>query len=125
MLIVPCVSYAAREHRRIIMGLSIRARAWLRERQRQRLAERLAAEQAAQAAAEAHHAEFYDRHRAAEYLGISTHKLKRLMAAGKGPCCVKAGDTKQATVRWPIDELRAFKADPAGYVAAMSATASP
>ena len=107
------------------MAYSIRARLVAIEEARRKHAERQAAREAAEAAEAALHAEFYDRHRAAEYLGISTHKLKRLMAAGEGPCCVKAGDTKQATVRWPIGELQAFKADPAGYVAAMSATASP
>jgi len=37
--------------------------------------------------------------------------------AGRGPACVKGGDAKQAHVRWPVDELRAWKADPAAYVA--------
>jgi hypothetical protein len=105
------------------MGLGIRAREWLREDRRRRLAERLAAEQAAQAAAEAYHAEFLDRQRAADFLGLSVHKLKRLMASGKGPTCVKNGDTKQAVVRWPIGELRAYKADPVGYVAARASHA--
>lgn len=100
------------------MGLSLRAQAYLREQVRRRLAERLAAAQAAQAAAEAYHAEFYDRQRAADFLGISTHKLKRLMAAGTGPACVKRADAKQAHVRWPIGELRAWKADPEAYLAA-------
>lgn len=100
------------------MGLSLRAQAVVREQVRRRLAERLAAAQAAHAAAEAYHAEFYDRQRAADFLGISVHRLKRLMAAGTGPACVKRGDTKQAVVRWPIGELRAWKADPAAYVAA-------
>ena len=107
------------------MGLSLRAREWLREQQRQRDAERLAAEQAAQAAAEAYHAEFYDRQRAADFLGISVHKLKRLMAEGRAPACVKNGETKQATVRWPIAELRAYKADPVAYVAARAGQGSP
>lgn len=100
------------------MGLSLRAAAWLREQQRQRAAERLAAAQAAQAAAEAYHAEYLDRHRAAELLGLSVHQFKRLMASGKGPACVKNGDTKQATVRWALGELQAYKADPVAYVAA-------
>jgi len=105
------------------MGLSLRAQAYLREQVKRRLAERLAAEQAAQAAAEAYHAEFLDRERAAEFLGVSVHRLKRLMAAGTGPACVKRGDTKQATVRWPVGELRAWKADPAAYVAARASQA--
>lgn len=92
---------------------------------RQKQAERQAAREAAQAAADAHHAEFYDRQRAADFLGMSTHKLKRLMAAGTGPACVKGGDTKQAAVRWPIGELRAYRDDPVGYVAARAAQGSP
>lgn len=100
------------------MGLSLRAQAFIRQQVERRLAERLAAAQAAEAAAEAYRAEFLDRERAAEFLNISVHRLKRLMAAGTGPACVKRGDTKQATVRWPIAELRAWKADPAAYIAA-------
>lgn len=103
------------------MGISIRSRQWLLERQRERQAERLAAERDAQAAAEAYHAAFYDRQRAADFLGISIHRLKRLMTAGKGPACCKAGDTKQAHVRWHVDELRAYKADPVAYVVARAA----
>jgi hypothetical protein len=90
-----------------------------REQERaRRLAERQAVEQAAQAAAEAYHAEFLDRQRAADFLGLSVHQFKRLVASGRGPSCVKNGTTKQATVRWVIGELRAFKDDPAAYVAA-------
>ena len=37
------------------------------------------------------------RERAAAFLGISVHGLKRLMAAGNGPVCVKNGETRQAT----------------------------
>ena len=107
------------------MGLSIRAQRLVKEQARRKLEARLAAEREAQAAEEAYNAAFYDRHRAAEYLGISVHRLKRLMAAGKGPACVKAGETKQAVVRWPIGELQAYRDDPVGYVAAMSATGSP
>lgn len=100
------------------MGLSIRARRYQDEQNRLKREARAAAEQAAQAAAEAYHAAFYDRQRAADFLAISVHKLKRLMAAGTGPSCIKRGDTKQAGVRWPIGELEAYKADPAAYVAA-------
>jgi hypothetical protein len=100
------------------MGYSLRERAFRKELARLEHENRLQAERAAQAAAEAYHAEFYDRQRAADFLGISVHKLKRLMAAGKGPSCLKLGDAKQATVRWPIGELRVYRADPAAYVAA-------
>jgi hypothetical protein len=65
-----------------------------------------------------------DRERAAAFLEISTHRLKRLMAAGTGPACVKRGDTKQATVRWRLDELAAWKANPAAYIAARNAAES-
>lgn len=99
------------------MGLSIRAKRIVDEQNRLKREARAAAEQAAQAAAEAYHAEFLDRERAAEFLGISVHKLRRLITAGTGPAFIKHGDTKQATVRWPIAELRAWKADPAAYLA--------
>jgi hypothetical protein len=100
------------------MGMSLRAKEWLRQDKLRRDAERQAREQAAHAAAQAYHAEFLDRHRAAEFLGISVHQLKRLVAAGNAPACVKRGTAKQATVRWPIAELRAYRDDPAAYVAA-------
>lgn len=100
------------------MGLSIRAKRFLDEQNRLKREARAAAEQAAQAAAERYEAEFLDRARAAEFLGISVHRLRRLITAGTGPAYVKNGDTKQATVRWPIGELRAWKNDPAAYVAA-------
>jgi hypothetical protein len=92
------------------MGLSARARAWLQQDQARRAAERQAAEQAAQEAAERYHAEWLDRDRAAAFLGISVHKLKRMMTAGIGPVCQKNGTSKQATVRWHIDQLRAWQA---------------
>ena len=100
------------------MGLSIRARRWAAEQAQQRLEARLAAEREHQAVAEAYRAEFLDRQRAADFLGLSVHKFKRLMLAGKGPSCVKNGETRQATVRWPLAELQAYRDDPAAYVAA-------
>ena len=99
------------------MGLAQRAQAIVDERVRQRYAERAAAERQRQSEADAYHAAYLDRERAAEFLGTSTHKLKRMTSAGTGPACVKNGDSRQATVRWPVDELRAWKADPAAYVA--------
>lgn len=101
------------------MGLSIRSRRWLQEQAQLRAAQRLAEEQAAEAEAAAYHAQYYDRARAAVFLGISTHKLKRLMAAGKGPQCIKNGTTAQSTVRWSIDDLREFKANPDAYLAGL------
>jgi hypothetical protein len=88
------------------------------EQLRQKAQARLAAERERQAAAESYHAEFLDRQRAADFLGLSVHQFKRLMASGRGPSCVKSGTTKQATVRWAIGELRAFRDDPAAYAAA-------
>ena len=106
------------------MGLAQRAQRIVDERARQRYAERDAAERQRQAEADAYHATHLCRERAAEFLQISTHRLKRLMSAGTGPACVKNGDTKQATVRWTLAELEAWKADPRGYNAARNA-ASP
>jgi predicted DNA-binding transcriptional regulator AlpA len=104
------------------MGLAQRAQRIVDERARQRYAERDAAERQRQAEADAHHAAFLDRERAAEYLGISTHKLKRLMAAGTGPACIKSGLHKQSPVVWALAELQAWKADLRGYNAARNAT---
>ena len=126
LLDLPCAPIGCRGTPEVsIMGISIMAREWLQEDRRRRDAERLAAEQAAQAAAEAYHAEFLDRQRAADFLGLSVHKLKRLVAEGRAPACVKNGEAKQATVRWPIAELRAYKADPVAYVAARAGQGSP
>jgi hypothetical protein len=106
------------------MGLAQRAQRIVDERARQRYAERDAAERQRQAEAAAYHATHLDRERAAEFLEISPHRLKRLMAAGTGPACVKRGDTKQATVRWRLDELERWKANPAAYIAARNAAES-
>ncbi len=105
------------------MTVSIRTQRWIAEQARKRHEERQAAEQAAKAAAEAYHAEFLDRQRAADFLGLSVHQFKRLVASGRGPSCVKNGETRQATVRWRLGELQAFKDDPAAYVAAKAAQA--
>lgn len=99
------------------MGLGIRAQRYVNEQTRIKREARAAAERAAQAASEAYHAEFLDRQRAADFLGISVHRLRRLITAGTGPAYVKNGTSKQATIRWPISELRAWKADPAAYLA--------
>jgi len=103
------------------MGLAQRAQRIVDERARQRYAERDAAERQRQADAAEVFRTHLDRERAAAFLQISTHRLKRLMAAGAGPACIKRGDTKQATVRWPLGELERWKADPRGYIAAHNA----
>jgi hypothetical protein len=99
------------------MTVSIRTQQWLAKQALKRHEERKAAEQAAKAEAEAYHAEYLNRWRSAEFLGISVHQFKRLVASGRGPACVKNGETRQATVRWRLGELQAFKADPAAYAA--------
>jgi hypothetical protein len=88
------------------MGMSLRAQAWLREQQLRRAAER----RAAQEAAEAHHAEWLDRYRAAEVLGVSVHQFKRLVASGRGPAGVKSVSTKQSPVRWRRTDLIRWQA---------------
>ncbi len=85
-------------------------RAQREEERARRLAERQAAEQAAQAAAEAFDAEWYDRQRAAAFIGLSVHQFKRAVAAGTGPRPTKSGTAKQSPVRWHVDELRRWKA---------------
>lgn len=106
------------------MAYSERARRLVAERARVRNAQRAAAELAAQAEADAYHATHLDRERAAAFLQISTHRLKRLMAANTGPACQKSGPHKQSPVVWTLAELERWKADPAAYIAARNAAAS-
>ncbi len=106
------------------MGLSQRAQRIVDERARQRYAERDAAERQRQAEAAAYHATHLDRERAAAFLEISTHRLKRLLAAGTAPACQKSGPHKQSPVVWRLDELQRWKANPAAYIAARNAAES-
>lgn len=102
------------------MGLSIRARRWLDEQQRQRAADRAAAEAARDAAREKFHRDWMDRHRVADALRVSVHKLKRMTAAGLGPTPAKSGDTKQSRTYWHREEVAAYLANPAQYEARKS-----
>lgn len=97
------------------MGYSIRAERVLRERQRKRYAERAEREAAARAALEEYARNFLPREAAAAHVGISVHKLRRMMAAGVGPAYLKYGEARQAVVRFPLVELDEYLADPAGY----------
>jgi len=106
------------------MTLSIRAQQWVAQRALKRLEDRIAAERAAKAAADEYHRTHLDRERAAAFLEVSTHRLKRLMAAGTGPACQKSGPHKQSPVVWRLDELERWKADPAAYIAARNAAGS-
>lgn len=103
------------------MGLSIRARRIMAQRAAEKAAAQRAADQEQQRLEAEHHAAYLSRSRAADFLGVSVHRLKRLMTAGTGPTCSKAGESKQSPVRWHIDELRAWKADPRAYIAARNA----
>lgn len=91
------------------MGLSLRARAWMDEQLRLKAAARRDAEREQQRLEAEYHATFLDRTRAAEYLGISLHKLRRMITAGTLPAPIK-GEHKQSPPRWHIDHLREFKA---------------
>jgi hypothetical protein len=92
-------------------------------------AEKAAAKLAAQRERERqeaeHHAAFYDRERAAAFIGCSVHRLKRLMTAGTGPACIKSGPHKQSPVVWALTELQAWKADPRGCIEARKAADTP
>jgi predicted DNA-binding transcriptional regulator AlpA len=102
------------------MAWSIRAREIMARRAAEKATAKLVAQREQEQREADYHAAFYDRERAAAFIGCSVHRLKRLMAAGTGPACIKRGDTKQATVRWPLAELEAWKADPRGYNAAQA-----
>ena len=103
------------------MGLAKRAQALIHKQVIERAEKRAAEARQRQAAADEYHRLFLGRERAAEFLGISVHRLKRLMTAGTGPTCLKNGTTKQSGVVWPLSELEAWKADPRGYIAARNA----
>ena len=103
------------------MAYSERARRLVAERSRIRNEQRAADERQRQADAAEYHRTHLDRERAAEFLEISVHRLKRLMAAGTAPTCQKAGPHKQSPVVWRLDELERWKADPRGYIAARNA----
>lgn len=100
------------------MGLSIRARRWLKQQQAEKRERRAAEEADREAAARRFHAEFLDRERTAARLGISVHTLKRWGTAGTGPTPIKMGGTKQARTFWPLEEIEKFLANPAAYEAA-------
>lgn len=120
---IPCQTFPSNEWT-TTMGLAQRAQRIVDERARQRYAERDAAERQRQAEAAEYHRTHLDRERAAAFLEISPHRLKRLMAANTGPACQKSGPHKQSPVVWTLAELEAWKADPAAYIAARN-VASP
>jgi DNA-binding NtrC family response regulator len=91
------------------MAYSLRVREILAQRAAEKLAAREAAEREQQRLEAQHHATFLDRTRAAEYLGISLAKLRRMITAGTAPPHTK-GEHKQSPPRWHIDHLREFKA---------------
>jgi hypothetical protein len=99
------------------VAYSERARRLVAERARVRNEQRAAAEKASQDEREAYFATHLDRHRAADFLGCSVHRLKRLMSSGTGPVCEKAGQTKQSPVVWKLSELQEWRDDPRAYLA--------
>jgi len=96
---------------------SIRARQFVAERARARLLERLDREAAQTAAQIEYLRNFLPRDQAAAHLGISVHKLRRMMTAGTSPAYCKFGEARQATVRFPVCELDEYLADPPAYLA--------
>jgi hypothetical protein len=99
------------------VAYSERARRLVAERARVRNEQRAAAEKAAQDERDAYFANHLDRRRAAEFLGMSEHRLKRLQSAGTGPACLKSGPHKQSPVVWKLSELREWRDDPRAYLA--------
>lgn len=95
----------------------IRVRQLIAERARQRLQARLAQEAADRAMIEKDERDYLTRERAAAYLRISLHQLRRQITAGTSPAYIKRGTTAQAAIRFPRSELAAYLADPAGYMA--------
>jgi len=106
------------------MAYSIRAREVVARMAAERARDLAAARLAAEALEARHHATYLDRHRAAAYLGMSVHRLKRMMTAGTAPACIKRGTSQQAKVVWDIAELDLWKADPRAYLAERAAEES-
>jgi excisionase family DNA binding protein len=95
----------------------IRVRQFGNERARQRHAARAAQAAADRALIDEYERDYLTRERAAAYLGISIHTLRRQITAGTSPAYIKHGAAAQATVRFPRSELDDYLADPAGYMA--------
>jgi DNA-binding NtrC family response regulator len=91
------------------MGMSRQTQAWVDKQRRLKAAAKLEAEREQQRLEAEHHATFLNRARAAQYLGISIDKLRRMITAGTLPAPIK-GEHKQSPPRWHIDHLREFKA---------------
>jgi hypothetical protein len=106
------------------MAWSIRAREIMARRAAEKATAKLAAQREQDRLEADYHAAFYDRERAAAFIGCSVHRLKRLMAAGTGPACIKNGPHKQSPVVWALAELQAWKADTREYIAARAAAKS-
>lgn len=107
------------------MGYSERARRLVAERARVRNEQRAAAEREQIAAKKAYDSQFLDRARAADFLGCSTHRLKRMMLAGTGPACLKRGPHRQSPVVWELRELQEWRDDPRAYLARRAQKPSP
>lgn len=93
----------------------------MRQRGRDQAARRHAEAAAAREQIAAFHETWYDRRRAAAFLGISPRTLKQWQLDRRGPLATKMGESQQSRTFWNIDELQAFARDPAGYNAARAA----
>jgi predicted DNA-binding transcriptional regulator AlpA len=97
------------------MGLSIRAREWVRKEALRRIEERERELAAELDAATKWHAEFLDRERTAAFLGIKPRTLKKYQLAGTIPPPVKFGDHRQSRVAWRRSDLERYAADPKAW----------
>jgi len=103
------------------MGMSIRAAQALRKMQLERKERRASAGRRLEAARAEFHRNYLNRQRTAAALGISTHGLKRMMAAGRGPAPVKMGEARQSRTFWERAEIDRYLRNPAAYEAAKRA----
>lgn len=100
------------------MGLSLRAARVVRERAAARLAARLDEQRRASEQAAWLHDRWLSRDRAADYLGLSVHQLRRAITRGDSPAYAKlGGDHKQAPVRFLVDHLAEYVQDPDQHLA--------
>jgi hypothetical protein len=93
------------------MGVSLRARAVLRQQADQRRAEREAADREADEIRRS----MLSRTQAAKYLGLRPSSLRDLWAAGKGPRAIKFGVERQSRIFYPLEELDRWRLDPLNY----------
>jgi predicted DNA-binding transcriptional regulator AlpA len=71
------------------------------------------------------HTEYVDRKAAAALCGVSETTMRRWYSANKGPRATKLGTARSSRIRYALDDIRQFMANPAGYPHAARPENSP